>query len=693
MSKPLFRDDEAGSSDEEQISLKVNKRYAKDYEERKQREELLNADPRDLREGEDGSSSSSESEDEDGELMNDVSFVKTLKAIRERDASIYDSSKKFGEEIVIEKHDPNRKKRKVFKDVVREQVLEQMEEEEGKISKKTRDDKKSHLEYDAEQKNLRKAFLNGDSDDQDESDLLVVKKRAHQVENDPELQNEFEELAQSTANADLQDPRGEIENGEKFLINFLKNRKWKDNDLLDDNDDSHDAHQRFRSGANDDDGDSIDDVDRADNFEARYNFRFEEAESAAQSGADFSVIGYARSGTMNTLRRSEDTRKQKRQERKERKAAERKAKEEQLRRLKNAKRQEMQKKLKDIKQVIGEDEHMDEEAMLKLMEGDFDPNKFEELMQKQYDDNFYAKEDAQWKSDVDVRTSLLQDDEGKSLVVDADEEDGGQYDLQEDDDGDEQYDAGAEDDDDDQPLFEDNEEEEATEMEKKLKEKMQDELYKLDYEDIIAGMPTRFKYRKVEPNSYGLSTKEILFARDASLKNFVSLKKMAPYRDDGEYQVGYKKRRRFRDMLGEDLEEMEAEAQKQQEEEGEKKKKRRRQKKNKKKDVEEDNIAATDKEEVKEGTDNGEEPKKKRRRRKKSKNAEKTDDADADKVPSPPNETTLENKEEKVSDAEKKKKKSKKEKKHRRYEGKNPKRVQKVGMAGVSASRLSAYGL
>lgn len=83
---------------------------------------MLNSDRRDLYGGGDNDgegSSSSESEDEDGELLNDVSFIKTLKAIREKDESIYDSTKNFGQEIVIEKHDPNHRKRKVFKDVVR----------------------------------------------------------------------------------------------------------------------------------------------------------------------------------------------------------------------------------------------------------------------------------------------------------------------------------------------------------------------------------------------------------------------------------------------------------------------------------------------------------------------------------------------------------------------------------------------
>jgi protein KRI1 len=68
-------------------------------------------------------------------------------------------------------------------------------------------------------------------------------------------------------------------------------------------------------------------------------------------------------------------------------------------------------------------------------------------------------------------------------------------------------------------------------------------------------MPTRFKYRQVEKNTYGLSTEEILFARDATLKQFVSLKKMAPYSEQGEHMTDSRRRRRFREMLQRDLDE------------------------------------------------------------------------------------------------------------------------------------------
>ena len=730
-------------------SLVINKRYAKDFQLRKQREDLRNH-PELWKndDDDDDASSSSSDEDEDGALLTtklDTNIFKTINALRSKDKRIYDPNVRFfdSEEEEEEQDDDDdstaKKKRKPkrYKDVIREQTLEQMEmdsdrDDESDDNDDDNDNKnrqlKSHrLVYDKEQEEIRKSFLqstkdlddtdnsnnNNDDNDDDDSDvdgLLVMKKKDPKVnaQEEEELMKELQRMEkQSKKDSSYVDPKGEVDDGSKFLLNYFKNRAWIDKDKMDSDDDDDDddggADNDVDSQAaikaqlaqiqdattddtdeiipmktakdddhNDDDDASLDQLDKADDFEAQYNFRFEEA-AGTQSGADFSLISYARGQTVNTLRRKDDSRREKRLARKERKAAERKAKEEELKRLKNLKRKEMERKLTEVKKVVGLAEHdtdLDEAAILKLIEGDYDPEEFEKKMQETFGDEFYSKEDKEWKSDKDVRDALMKDDDG-NLIVGQDEE-GDMYDTIEGDENDDDENAentttdiGEEEewDDEEEQYNAEGEEggEEETELEKKIKAKMEDELYKLDYEDIVAGMPTRFKYRQVEPNNYGLTTEEILYARDTTLKQFVSLKKMAPYREDGEFTVGGRRRRRFRDMLKHEIEEelrvagKQNETKKSNQEETEpeeaegtsKKRKRRRNKKSKTTEqdqverketqnedtvgqmadaekstpVEEPAAVATTEEEGAEG----EETKRKRRRRKKKKSASSGD--------------------------------------------------------------------
>ena len=64
------------------------------------------------------------------------------------------------------------------------------------------------------------------------------------------------------------------------------------------------------------------------------------------------------------------------------------------------------------------------------------------------------------------------------------------------------------------------------------------EYYALDYEDIIAdNLKTKFRYRRVEPNSFGLTTEEILDLEDAQLNAWVSVKKTTAYKTPDEERM------------------------------------------------------------------------------------------------------------------------------------------------------------
>ena len=573
--------------DDSSADLQINARFAQEYQSRKQREELTRYEKKHDEEDSEDSDDSSTEEDEDGALLTtrlDIDILKTIHAIRTKDPKIYNPQVQFfhGESYDDDNDDERKqpsKPKKRYQDVVREQILEQMNSDNEVGSDDDDDDHAipgqasydaSRLAYDEQQQQARQDFLQSTRDMEEEEEFLPVRKSKPAEEEDAATKAAFDlelerlkELrtpSDRAAATDWKDPRGEISNGYDYLLHYFEKRPWK-------------KKEAPLEVADEDDASSLPDVEQADEFEATYNFRFEtdnpvaaptEEPPVAASGADHSNIPYARSLTMETLRRKDDRRVQKRQERLERKALERKIKEEQLKRLKNAKRQEMNQKLQQIRAVLGSNEDseapMDEAAIFKLLEEDYDPEKFESIMAGICSDDYYHQQETEWKDDRDVRKSLSGMEDGE-LLVGPDDDHGGLYDTIPENENDEpDSDLPAEENED--WVEEEEWPEDAPvehEMERKIKAKMEEELYKLDYEDIVAGIPTRFKYRSVPANNYGLSTMEILCARDTTLKQYVSLKKLAPYADQ-EYVVRPRKRQKFRQLVQQEVEEELAEA-------------------------------------------------------------------------------------------------------------------------------------
>ena len=181
-------DDTAGSSSGDKLS--INRSFARRYEAHKDKEDMQHLKRRGVGqrgEEEESEESTSESEDEEGRLLTDdvdLSILATIEKIRRKDPSIYDAGKSFAVDAVgaaaeEEAAGGGKKKKKkplMYKDYLREQVMEAMdaggddatarilqdedEEEEGGGAQRRRLAAEEPVSsYDAEQQALKQAFL------------------------------------------------------------------------------------------------------------------------------------------------------------------------------------------------------------------------------------------------------------------------------------------------------------------------------------------------------------------------------------------------------------------------------------------------------------------------------------------------------------------------------------------------------
>ncbi|EIW53933.1 Krr1-domain-containing protein [Trametes versicolor FP-101664 SS1] len=543
-------------------------------------------------------SEEAESEDEDGEELTpavDAAILRTLARIKRKDPAIYQNGKDIFEEEK-EKTGDVRFSRRSAKDKSKPLTMRQhalASALDGGASRSASPEPLTHVE---EQKELRSKTIAAfhtavdakDESEEEEDDFLVPREKTKdEIEREEEEYRAFlerevgEDLSElvtvETDAAGVWDGTGADSDGDRsqkkskkgkkkdkkplngkqdedqeFLLNYILNRGWidksarrmptykeitgskkgkgrsdadSDSEGSDDNDEGEEVkHQPL-------DEDDFDEV--ADRFESSYNFRFEEP-GAAQ------ITRYPR--TLPELVRRQDTaRKEAREKRKARKEEELLKKKEEVKRLKALKLKELRAKLERIGHEGGK-VLAETEALQELdLEGEWDPAKHDEQMAKIYaDDEVYDDEDElvdekpQWDDDIDIGEIIVPEDDNdgdgaskkkkkkKKKKKGEDDMDEGGVDIAD-------MDADVE------RAPGDEEEWDGTEeMRKKKLDEYMDEIYGLDFNDVVAGMPTRFKYAKVESQTFGLSPAEILMATDAELNTYMGVKKIAPYRKEGK---------------------------------------------------------------------------------------------------------------------------------------------------------------
>lgn len=555
----------------EDLKLTVNKDFAKKLHKQKEKAELdqLKQKFGDKDPESESDSSSSESEDEDARELTsqkEKDFLTVLSMIKNKDPKIYEKDSNFYHEDENSSSsggsskEQNKSKKPMFlKDFERKELLERGSE--AFLSDEESDDEKA-LEgrrsptFVEEQKQIKESFKRAIQDDGEDADFLKVREKT--MEEKMKEERDYvewlkgQENKQSTKSAmGMQalrhywnDPN--LDEGEQFLRDYILDRNYleKDSERIP----TYDEIVGF-----DDDEDETE-VEKQEEFERKFNFRFEEPDS------EF-IKTYPRT-IQASVRKTDDRRKEKRKTRETRKEKEKEQKREEIKRLKNLKRKEIMEKLEKLKEITGNPNVGFKEEDI---EGDFDPKKYDEAMQRTFNAEFYEEDENEkpvfeddlddienwdeWEGDYDENVDDEQQEDGTfephsedpNFNMDADYEENG---------NDPNEFSGrkrkgrsrfghviAQ----KKPVFNPDE---------KTFEEYFDEYYKLDYEDVIGDMPCRFKYRQVVPNDFGLTTEEILSCPDRELNQWVSVKKMSQYRPENEEYYEVKKfRKRGRDLL------------------------------------------------------------------------------------------------------------------------------------------------
>ncbi|KAI0115130.1 Krr1-domain-containing protein [Daldinia grandis] len=551
--KTLF--DDSDDESDGGVKLQINSEYAKRFEHNKKREELQRLEEKykskqangsKSKDDDESDSSSDEEEDENGFLATedlDAEISATLHAIKNRDPRVYDGKTKFyrsiDESATAEDVTAKQKKEKpiFLQDYHREKILR------GDTGADFDDEQKPPQTYAEEQDDLKQSIKDeikaqlgaedGAEDSDSDEDFIKAKEGAKYVP---------EQGIHPSRASKIKAPKPELSDADKnpelFLSNFMAARAWVEEDEND--------WKAFES----DDGED----DKADEWEAAYNLRFEDPNKSNEV-----LKSYARDvvAARSVRREDKSMRKRQREMEREKKEEEKLKRKEERARLRRLKLDEAEEKLKKIKKAAGlSGKTLKDEEWQKLLEDAWEDDKWEEQLKKMFDDQYYAaaEENASSSEDDDevsgkkskkIKKPKWDDDiDIKDLVPDFDGEERPNIPLTNNDHDEEEEEEGEGEDAPSakrqkttkQRKREKLESQKEVRQERAKLEALVDAKMEIDDPEIFAGSsskdngPARFSYRETRPESFGLTTRDILMASDADLNEFAGLKKLAHFR-------------------------------------------------------------------------------------------------------------------------------------------------------------------
>jgi|SRR5271156_4733676 len=224
--------------------------------------------------------------------------------------------------------------------------------------------------YEQEQQALKDAFHAPLPESDEEEDLIqrktkdqVSEEKAYQeflketLQDEPskKLLLELESLGQGQTQGTI-----ETEDPEAFLANYLLNRAWLNP--------SAQEPELYEDDSSDE--------EKAEEFETKFNFRFEQPEGGL-------LVTHAR--TISTARRGDEKRKKERERKNAKKEEEKRKEIEDIARLRNLKRMEIEERIRRAEEVAGAGGWNEKD-----LEGDFDPDEWDKREKDLFNETYYA---------------------------------------------------------------------------------------------------------------------------------------------------------------------------------------------------------------------------------------------------------------------------------------------------------------